>query len=119
MQQQKYTDACQCVVLYFFLCVYEFQQRTDFCNDLYDKKQIVKKKKKQAAQQSTMLYSLPEAQKEHEAMGDSRNRSKSTNLSSQLIKDKPSRHTKRNSSISLTHATLFHLLSWHLFCQHF
>lgn len=30
----------------FFLCVYEFQQRTDFCNDLYDKKQIVKKKKK-------------------------------------------------------------------------
>lgn len=103
----------------FFLCVYEFQQRTDFCNDLYHKKQIVKKKKKQAAQQSTMLYSLPEAQKEHEAMGDSRNRSKSTNLSSQLIKDKPSRHTKRNSSISLTHATLFHLLSWHLFCQHF
>lgn len=55
VQQQKYTDACQCVVLYFFLCVYEFQQRTDFCNDLYDKKQIVKKKKKAG---STAVYNV-------------------------------------------------------------
>lgn len=40
----------------FFLCVYEFQQRTDFCNDLYDKKQIVKKKKKKAG--STAVYNV-------------------------------------------------------------